>query len=365
MTVTCSLSVAWLAAPSDSAGRSSSSQNPADITVAAYYYPCTHPHSRWDKAKYPGFTEWDLIRKAKPRFNGHKQPKIPVWGYQDESKPDVMAQKINAAADYGVDVFIFDWYYYDDGPYLERALDEGFLNAKKNDRLRFALMWANHDWYDIQGYNPADPIKLLYPGRIKPQTWDTLTDLVIQRYFKHPAYWTIDGKPYFSIYEIQLFLESFGSLEAAHDALSRFRDKTVQAGFPGFMSRRPLGAAQSSPGTTPADGPVCKQLPRQSHRLYQVHHGALIRHIPVSDYAWGRDRYLDFLDNALKTLPVPYFPNTTINWDNSPRAHPEADWSRPAAHVVNPAMQGNTPAAFKEATAMIVHRLLASPSGRR
>src|SRR5688500_5782128 len=88
------------------------------ITVAAYYYPCTHPVPRWDKAKYPGFTEWDLVRKAKPRFAGHKQPKVPVWGYTDESDPKAMAQKIGAAADYGVDAFIFDWYYYDDGPYL-------------------------------------------------------------------------------------------------------------------------------------------------------------------------------------------------------------------------------------------------------
>ena len=40
-----------------------------DITVAAYYYPCEHRDPRWDKAKYPGFTEWDLSRKAKPRLS--------------------------------------------------------------------------------------------------------------------------------------------------------------------------------------------------------------------------------------------------------------------------------------------------------
>ena len=91
----------------------------ASITVAAYYYPGTHPDPRWDKNKYPGFTEWDEIKAAKPRFPGHVQPKPPVWGYQNEAKPEVMAQKIDAAADYGVNAFIFDWYYYNDGPYLE------------------------------------------------------------------------------------------------------------------------------------------------------------------------------------------------------------------------------------------------------
>jgi hypothetical protein len=188
-------------------------KNHSSITVAAYYYPGTHPDPRWDKNKYPGFTEWDEIKAAKPRFPGHVQPKPPLWGYQNEAQPAVMAQKIDAAADHGVNAFIFDWYYYDDGPYLDDALDEGFLKAPNNTRVKFALMWANHDWYDIQGYNPANnDLKLLYPGKVTPKTWDKICDLVISKYFKHPSYWFVDGKPYFSIYEMSQFLDSFGSI---------------------------------------------------------------------------------------------------------------------------------------------------------
>ena len=43
----------------------------------------------------------------------------PSLGLPDESDPGVMARKVDAAADHGVDAFIFDWYYYDDGPFLE------------------------------------------------------------------------------------------------------------------------------------------------------------------------------------------------------------------------------------------------------
>lgn len=342
----------------------SASPSMSDITVAAYYYSCTHPHPRWDQIKYPGFTEWDLVRKAKPRFAGHKQPKVPVWGYQDESDPNVMAQKIDAAADYGVDVFIFDWYYYDGAQFLEGALDKGFLKAKNNDRIKFTLMWANHDWCDIQGYNPVDPLKMIYSGGVDIKTWDTITDLVINRYFKHPSYWKIEGKPYFSIYDMSRFLSSFESVQAASDALESFRKKVVQAGFPGLHLNAILWGQPNLPGgNTPADWPkLCTELKLDSLTGYTwVHHGALnYGTFPVSDYNWGRDRYLGFLDGALKSYPVPYFPNTTVNWDNSPRAHPDADWSRPAVHVVNPVMQGNTPAAFKEATQIIARRLLAS-----
>jgi hypothetical protein len=240
---------------------------PADsnFTVAAYYYPGFHQDPRWDKAKHPGFTEWDLIRSAKPRFPGHRQPRVPLWGYADESDPRVMAQKINAAADYGVNTFIFDWYYYDDGPYLDRALDDGFLNAANNARMRFAIMWANHDWYDIQGYNPSNQIKLLYPGKVLPATWDKINDLVIERYFKRPNYWRIDGKPYFSIYEMSQFLDNFGSIAAARAALDRFRDKARAAGFPGLHINAVLWGQPNLPGgRTPADwGKLCAGLNTQ------------------------------------------------------------------------------------------------------
>ncbi len=337
-----------------------------DITVAAYYYPCTHPDPRWDKAKYPGFTEWDLIKRAKPRFEGHKQPKIPVWGYEDESDPKVMSKKIDAAADHGVDVFIFDWYYYNDGPYLERALENGYLKATNNNRIKFTLMWANHDWYDIQGYNPADPLKLLYPGKITPATWDKITDLVIDRYFKHPSYWKIDGKPYFSIYEISLFLQSFESVEKARSALDKFRARAIAAGFPGLHISSILWGRPNLPGgQTPPDWPqLSMDLGLDSLTSYTwVHHGSLnYQTFPVSDYLWGREKYLAFWDDTSNKFSIPYYPNVTINWDNSPRAHPDASWKGPAPHVVNPVIINNTPEAFGESCQIIKDRLLALPT---
>ena len=337
------------------------------ITVAAYYYPGTHPDPRWDRNKHPGFTEWEEIKAARPRFPGHVQPKLPVWGYQNEAKPEVMAQKIAAAADYGVNAFIFDWYYYNDGPYLDDALDEGFLHATNNARIKFALMWANHDWYDIQGYNPADNnLKLLYPGKVTPATWDKICDLVIARYFKHPSYWLIDGKPYFSIYEMSQFMDSFGSIENARAALDQFRAKVRTAGFPGLHVNAIVWGEPNLPGgkTPPGWPKLCHDLALDSLTSYTwVHHGALNNDtFPTSDYIWGRRKYLSFWARARVDYSIPYFPNAMVNWDNSPRAAAAADWSRPAAPVVNPVVTGNTPAAFKQSLEIIKQRLLAAPT---
>lgn len=54
------------------------------------------------------------MREAQPRFEGHDQPKVPLWGYTDEKDPgQEMARKIEAAASHGIDVMLFDWYRYD------------------------------------------------------------------------------------------------------------------------------------------------------------------------------------------------------------------------------------------------------------
>jgi hypothetical protein len=103
----------------------------AKITVAAYYFPNYHtddPRNIINKGS--GWSEWELVKAARPRFPGHHQPIVPSWGYTDEKDPKVMAQKINAAADHGIDCFIFDWYMYEDGPFLNQCIDDGFLQAQ-------------------------------------------------------------------------------------------------------------------------------------------------------------------------------------------------------------------------------------------
>ena len=111
-------------------------------------YPRQFPELRYSLQHSNDWSEWELVKEAKPRFEGHRQPYVPVWGYEDEKDPAVMAKKIRAAATHGVDAFIFDWYWYEGGPFLNRCLDEGFLGAPNTDSLKFALMWACHDWSD-------------------------------------------------------------------------------------------------------------------------------------------------------------------------------------------------------------------------
>lgn len=332
-----------------------------DITVAVYYFGNYHRDSRNEKRLGAGWTEWELVKKATPRFPGHRQPRVPLWGYTDEANPRDMEQKIAAAAKYGVDVFLFDWYYYDDGPFLNRTIDEGFLQARNNDQIRFALMWANHDWVDIFPKQKDVDSKLLYPGKVTPETFDTICDLVIEKYFKHPSYWKLDGKPYFSIYELTKFCESFGSFEATKAAIQRFREKAKAAGFPDIHLNAVYWGRPNIPGEQTVRDPyqLIEGLGFDSATSY-----VWIHHVPLNeletDFNWVRDEYLKHWDTAERSFHIPYIPNVSVGWDSSPRtvqSDPYGNWGYPFTNTIS----GSTPANFKKALEITRKRILADP----
>jgi hypothetical protein len=65
-----------------------------------------------------------------------------LWGYELDDQPEVMEKWIDAATDHGINVFIFDWYWYDGAPFLESSLNNGFLKAKNNEKMLFYVMWV-------------------------------------------------------------------------------------------------------------------------------------------------------------------------------------------------------------------------------
>lgn len=345
----------------------SRSELPADrITVASYYFGNYHPGDpRNEKNKGHGWSEWDLVKAAKPRFAGHHQPNVPLWGYTDESDPRVMAKKIAAAADNGIDAFIFDWYYYDDGPFLDSPIDRGFLKAKNNNRLKFAFMWANHDWLDIHPYRKGAAQKLLYPGKVTPETFDKVGDHLVRDYFRLPNYWKLDGKPYFSIYELGKLLESFGSVEATRAALDSLRKKAVLAGLPGVHLNAVVWGQPILPGERKsADMPkLIKDLGFDSVTSYVwIHHVSLPSQ--QTDYNDVRDAYFQFWMGASRDYSVPYFPNVTMGWDSSPRADQRDSFENVGYPFMN-TISGNTPERFREALQMTKDRLAQQKQGPR
>jgi len=340
--------------------------DPNRITVAAYYFPNYHLRDKNDpRISYQhleNWSEWELVKAAKPRFEGHSQPKAPAWGYTDEKDPKVMAQKIEAATSHGIDAFIFDWYHYDGKPFLNRCLDEGFLKASNTNSIKFSLMWANHDWKDFFPYTHGEKIRYLYSGAVNSEEFDRIGDELIRNYFTKPNYWLIDGKAYFSIYHIHKFIEGFGSLEAAQKAMDNLNEKAIKAGLKGIHWN--LVAWKKSILT---DGEVHEYIPNldfnSTTSYVWVHHVKL----PAveSDYNQVRDLYFAHWDKVKGEYDMPYFPNVTMGWDPSPRTNQNKEWNSTWAYPYSNTISNNTPENFRKALQLTKEKLLDDPNGPR
>ncbi|NMB48849.1 MAG: hypothetical protein GX997_00095 [Bacteroidales bacterium] len=278
--------------------------------VAAYVWPSYHPDDR-AKIFWPeGIGEWQTVMKNKPKFEGHEQPRYPLWGYINEADPYVAEMEINVAADHGINIFIFDWYWYDGMPFLEGQLNDGYLKAQNNDRVKFYLMWANHDvdmlWDKRNAGKPNDA--LIWKGSVNRNEFEIICHRVIEKYFSHPSYYKIDGKPCFMIYDLNNLIKGLGGIEETKDALDWFRKETVKAGFEGLDLQLALwgkGVGIEMVENLNFDGITHYQF---------VHFTNIDRN------------YLEILKDVAKKweeidkdYKIPYYPHISVGWDNNPR----------------------------------------------
>jgi hypothetical protein len=288
--------------------------------VAAYIWPSCHDDERFGDMLWPeGIGEWEVIKKGTPRFEGQYQPKVPLWGYEMDDDPKVMEKWIDAATDHGVNVFIFDWYWFDGGPFLESSLNNGFLKAKNNEKMKYYVMWANHDvrrnYWNVHEYK--DDTTLLWNGSADLENFKIIVDRVINQYFKTPNYFKIDGMPVFHVFSPDNLVRGLEGLSNTKEALEYFREETRKAGFPGLhlQFRAGGGMEPSLLGSSFSEG-------RNINEVVDY-----LGVNSVTKYGWGHDEdYIKLGVETLKkrgkldsTLNIPYFPNVSIGWDDTPR----------------------------------------------
>ena len=328
------------------------------IDLGCYYFPNYHTGDRRNTIIHgSNWSEWEPLRNSVARFPGHFQPRVPLWGESDEKDPAAMAQKIDAAAAHGVNVFIFDWYYYNDGPFLELALEKGFMAAENRSKIKFCNMWANHDWYDIHPALPVDR-KLLYPGKVTRATFEKIAELHIERYFSAPEYYTIDGAPYFSIYELSRLAASFGSMAETRRALEDFRKAVKSAGFPDLHLNAIIWGAPILPGeNTPQDAAAfAVELGFDSAASYVWKHH-FYDPAPLNRYEDMRKKYFDFWNKTLTNCPLEYFPNVTVGWDTAARTMPDMPWDGTGPYPYGSVIVGESPEEFRKSLQMVREKL--------
>ncbi len=291
--------------------------------VAAYIWPSYTGDEPRTRMFWPeGNGEWETIRKAGPKYPGHTWPRRPLWGYCNEADPRVMEMQIDAAADHGVNVFIYDWYWYDGRPFLEQCLNNGYLKARNNDRVKFYLMWADHDvthLWDMRISHVEDNI--IWRASVDRREFEVIAKRMIEKYFTLPNYYTIDGKPVLLIYDLNKLVSGLGGVDATADAFAWWREQAVQAGLKGIhfqlaswgVNALNLSGVDAGAATTPNETLQLLGFDSQTH--YQMVHFTHIDRdyaeiIPDMDKEWA------LMDEK---YDIPYFPHVSLGWDNNPR----------------------------------------------
>ncbi len=287
-----------------------------DYYVAAYIWPSCHHDARFGEMLWPeGEGEWEVIRKGNPRYEGHYQPRQPLWGYEMDNDPKVVERWIDVALDHGINTFVYDWYWFNDGPFLESALNEGFLKAPNNGKMNFYLMWANHDvkknYWNVHKFGEDESI--LWDGAVNREQFSHIVERVINQYFSKSNYLKINGMPVFSIFSIHNLLEGFGSPEATREALDYFREEVKKAGFPDLhIQWNQGGGSVMSDDAAKAFAERVEQMGFNSVAMYNM--GGL-----NEDYLRYGEQAVKIREQMDEWLDIPVFPCVSIGWDDTPR----------------------------------------------
>jgi len=309
-------------------------------TVVAVYYPHWHSYDHGSSWKGEGWTEWEGVKVAVPRFPGHEQPKKPSWGYFDESDPKWAAKEIDLAADHGIDVFLNCWYWYSGVQNMQEALEQGFLRAPNRDRMKFALMWANHDRRDQFCPEFGKPRTVWLPSRHSPKDTARMIDYCIEHYFRQPNYWRVNGGLFFSIFEAAKFIEQIGGPEKTKALLTEMDARVRRAGLPPMH----WGAMVANPTL----GALAHEAGFHSTSRYNVAHAKKTQPDFTERYEDVMEAHREHWKN-MATAPIVNMPVVTMGWDSTPRCRADVPW--PFAKVEYPyvpVVVGNTPERYEQ-----------------
>lgn len=303
------------------------------MKIIAFYLPQFHTFPENDEWWGKGFTEWTNTKKAKPLFNGHYQPHIPMNGnYYDLSTVEPMREQAKIAKEYGVDAFCFYHYWFKDGKMLMEKPVERFLNEKSID-IEFCLSWANEPW--TRAWDGSKNQVIMPQEYGSEQEWKKHFEYFL-KFFCDQRYIKIGNKPLLLIYRPDM-IEKWDKMLLCWNQLAR------QNGFDGLaVAVQGVGACANFDYDKKSFDYIIEFEPLYTNAVLKMRN--LLKH-PMSvltgiktwrynSQVWKKAKKQDQLNEPAKvydydlvceamTKRPPYcsklVPGISPSWDNTPR----------------------------------------------
>ncbi|MCR4908063.1 MAG: glycoside hydrolase family 99-like domain-containing protein [Lachnospiraceae bacterium] len=195
------------------------------MKLMALYLPQFHSFPENDAWWGKGYTEWTAVKRARPLFPGHIQPKEPLDGHYydlDKEGKETLMKQAELANRYGIYGFTFYQYYFTGKKLMEKPLET--LLKTPEIPLRYNICWANETWTRAW-YDRKEEvlIKQEYGGE---KEWEEHFSCLLP-FFKDPRYIKADGKPMLLIYR------TF-DIAVLPEMREYFERRLKEEGFPGL-----------------------------------------------------------------------------------------------------------------------------------
>jgi trans-aconitate methyltransferase len=272
-----------------------------DVKPICFYLPQFHQIAENDRWWGEGFTEWSLVRAARPLFNGHAHPVIPddSLGYYDATEIGTRRRQAELAKQYGIYGFCYYHYWFNGKRLLEKPLEKMLEDGEPD--LPFCLCWANEPWSRRWSGEEQNVLQAQDYG--EQQDWqDHFNEL--KRFFNHKNYICVEGRPVFLIYRI-------GHIPEARNMIAYWRHLAVEIGLPGLHI---VAVEGSFPDNKVAPNFVDATVAHQPSSVLDKCHPLAMNGLKV--YSIEEIWQCSILKKP--SHPV-HYPGVCHAWDNTPR----------------------------------------------
>lgn len=185
--------------------------------IIAYYLPQFHEVEENNKWWGEGFTEWTILKKAKPYFKKQLIRKPTTLGYYDLSDPTVIERQFAYASEHGISAFCLWTYWFGNGSMLlEKPLENILAN---NSNVKYCIAWANHTWW-----NKTLGILLKEQKYLGKDDYIKFFEYMLP-HFKSENYYKIENKPVVTIFDprsipdLDLFVSLWNELAVQNELI--------------------------------------------------------------------------------------------------------------------------------------------------
>lgn len=181
--------------------------------IIALYLPQFHQIPENDEFWGKGFTDWVTVKSAKPLFEGHNQPRVPLNNnYYDLSVKENIEWQCKLAKDHGIYGFgVYHYWFNNDKNLLSKPAE--IMRDSKVIETKYFFIWDNcnwkRSWSNVAGNDWAPIADSKYVSRKEPQIliqyilgkesdWKKHYEYV-RKHFLSDKYEKKDNRPVFGI----------------------------------------------------------------------------------------------------------------------------------------------------------------------